>query len=247
MRDSVFLLVAGAATGFNHLSMRRILSFSWGRIATALAMLGVTAVLIFLFGRSLWHPIMVKIIGGKSVADRITEITSHFPLLQQLAIEKVTLIGVKDPGYLDVFINGSFWQRFPFTAQSGKTGPKSRSGDGQIPEGIYHIETLNPNSSYHLSMKVSYPNQDDRARSSILGVGDFGGDIYIHGKQASIGCIAIGDHAIEQVFYIVNQCGFKNVAVIIAPNNFSTDPPALNEHRTLYEAIKNAMAPYYHK
>ncbi len=190
---------------------------------------------------------MVKLMGGKSVADRITEITAHFPQLQQLKIDQVTLIGVKDPGHLDVFINGALWQRFPFTAKSGDTGPKLRAGDGQIPEGLYHLEALNPNSSYHLSMKISYPNKEDRARSSALGISDFGGDIYIHGKKASIGCIAIGDDAIEQVFYLVNECGLKNVPVIIAPNNFSRDPPAINEHRILYEAIKQAMAPYYHK
>ncbi len=245
-RIGIFV-VAGAATGFNNLCMRSTLSFSWRRVAIALAILGIAAVIIFLFGRSLWYPLMVKIMGGKSIADRITEITSHFPQLQQLTINQVTLIGVKDPGYLDVFINGTFWKRFPFTAQSGKTGPKLRAGDGQIPEGLYRVEALNPNSSYHLSMKVSYPNHDDRARSLTLGINDFGGDIYIHGKQASIGCIAIGDDAIEQVFYLVNQCGFKNVSVIIAPNDFSTDPPAFNEHRALYGAIKNALAPYYQK
>ena len=247
MRELVFLLVKSVSIGFYHPCVPITLTFSWRRVVIALAILGGAAVLILLFGRSIWHPLMVKIMGGKSVAERITEITSHFPQLQQLTVDQVTLIGVKNPGYLDVFINGIFWQRFPFTAQSGETGPKLRAGDGQIPEGLYGIEVLNPNSSYHLSMKVSYPNQDDRARSSLLGISDFGGDIYIHGKKASIGCIAIGDDAIEQVFYLVNQCGVKNVSVIIAPNDFSTDPPTINEHRALYETIKNAMASYYRK
>jgi murein L,D-transpeptidase YafK len=245
MHDSRFLLVAGPDALFNRPCMRRTFSFSWQRVAIALLLSCVAACFLFVYGRSLWHPIMVKIIGGKSVADRIAEITNHFPQLADLSINQVTLIGIKNPGHLDVFINGAHWQRFPFTAQSGTTGPKLRSGDGQIPEGLYSIDALNPNSSYHLSMRVSYPNDDDRARSAALGISELGGDIYIHGKQASIGCIAIGDDAIEQVFFVVHQCGYKNVRVIIAPTDLPTDPAGTNQHQALYSTIKEALAPYY--
>ena len=48
-------------------------------------------------------------------------------------------------------------KRYPFTGFSGGPGPKLREEDGQIPEGIYAIEYLNPNSQFHLSMKLNYP------------------------------------------------------------------------------------------
>ena len=75
-----------------------------------------------------------------------------------------------------------------------------------------------PNSAYHLSLRVSYPNDEDRRRSAALGISDLGGDIYIHGKSASIGCIAIGDDAIDQVFYVVNRVEALAVPVLIVPD-----------------------------
>ena len=64
---------------------------------------------------------------------------------------------------------------------------------------------------------MSYPNASDRARAKKDGRTKLGGDIMIHGKNVTIGCIPIGDDAIEDVFYIVNAVGIKNVSVIIAP------------------------------
>ena len=54
---------------------------------------------------------------------------------------------------------------YPIKAASGKLGPKLQEGDGQVPEGLYNIEYLNPNSLYHLSMKIDYPNAFDRLQS----------------------------------------------------------------------------------
>jgi len=53
---------------------------------------------------------------------------------------------------------------YPFTGFSGGLGPKLREGDGQIPEGVYAIEYLNPNSQFHLSVKLDYPNVFDKAK-----------------------------------------------------------------------------------
>ncbi len=106
---------------------------------------------------------------------------------------------------------------FPFTGYSGKLGPKLKEGDRQIPEGIYRIEYLNPNSSYHLSMKLDYPNAFDRAKGETDGREQLGYDIFIHGRSATIGCIPIGDPAIEQLFWMVAEVGPGNVEVVIAP------------------------------
>lgn len=102
---------------------------------------------------------------------------------------------------------------------SGHAGPKLRQGDYQVPEGLYRIALLNPNSSYHLSMQVSYPNEWDRAHARLEHRTSLGGDIFIHGKNVSIGCVAIGDPAIEELFTLVADTGFSSVRVIIAPND----------------------------
>lgn len=106
---------------------------------------------------------------------------------------------------------------YPMTAFSGTLGPKLREGDGQIPEGIYGIGYLNPNSSYYLSLKVTYPNASDRARAKADGRENLGGDIMIHGKAVTIGCVPVGDDAIEDIFYLASAVGIKNVSVVIAP------------------------------
>ena len=87
----------------------------------------------------------------------------------------------------------------PILAASGVSGPK-REGDKQVPEGFYRIELLNPNSRYHLSLRVNYPNADDleRARQDGRALSTLGGDIMIHGGSASIGCLALGDPAVGE-------------------------------------------------
>lgn len=91
---------------------------------------------------------------------------------------------------------------YPVCAMSGQLGPKRREGDEQVPEGFYHISSLNPFSAYHLSMEVSYPNASDRQLSTNSRLG---GNIYIHGNCKSIGCIAITDPYIEEVYWLVAQ------------------------------------------
>jgi murein L,D-transpeptidase YafK len=91
----------------------------------------------------------------------------------------------------------SLVKTYPFCYASGRLGPKRKQGDLQVPEGFYHIDRFNPSSSYHLSLGVSYPNRSDR----ILGQrGNLGGDIFIHGDCVSIGCVAITDELIEEVY-----------------------------------------------
>jgi len=106
---------------------------------------------------------------------------------------------------------------FPVTAASGQPGPKLRAGDGQVPEGVYAIESLNPNSMFHLALRVGYPNDFDRARAAEDGRTDLGGDIMVHGGAASVGCIAIGDPAIEEVFALVARTGVERTRIVIAP------------------------------
>lgn len=96
---------------------------------------------------------------------------------------------------------------YPFCA-SGDLGPKRAKGDWQVPEGFYRIEGFNPVSQFHLSMRVSYPNALDRR----LGAKDPGGDIYVHGGCASVGCLALGDDGIEELYTVASDA--KNRAAI---------------------------------
>jgi murein L,D-transpeptidase YafK len=86
--------------------------------------------------------------------------------------------------------------------QSGAMGPKRMEGDYQVPEGFYHINEFNPNSNYHLSLGLNYPNSSDRILSDSLRPGSA---IYIHGNCVSTGCIAISDIPIEEVYILSTQ------------------------------------------
>src|SRR5690606_36092280 len=74
----------------------------------------------------------------------------------------IALVAVKADRAIELWIDGAYIKSYGFTAMSGGLGPKRRQGDGQIPEGIYGIDVLNPKSSFHLSMRVDYPNAFDR-------------------------------------------------------------------------------------
>lgn len=117
-------------------------------------------------------------------------------------------------------ITRHFIKSYPILGASGVFGPKLREGDGQVPEGFYGIEYLNPNSSFHLSMKVAYPNADDREQAAKEGRTMLGGDIMIHGNTGSRGCLAMGDPAVEELFVLVARAGVKNVEVLISPVDF---------------------------
>ena len=85
--------------------------------------------------------------------------------------------------------------------QSGTMGPKRVEGDYQVPEGFYYINDFNPNSSYHLSLGLNYPNASDKILSDSIRPGSA---IYIHGNCVSTGCIAITDFPIEEVYVIAS-------------------------------------------
>mgnify|MGYP007011023231 CR=1 FL=1 len=107
---------------------------------------------------------------------------------------------------------------FPICEIVGDLGPKRQEGDFQIPEGFYYLENFNPNSKYHLSLKVSYPNLSD----SLLGVkGKLGGDIYVHGKCETIGCLPMTDTLIQEI-YLINLYAKANGQELIPIHIFPT-------------------------
>ena len=156
-----------------------------------------------------------------TIADRVAAILAKKPQLKDVAKSaggKLRILVFKNERMVEIHAPG--WKeprKCPMTAFSGTLGPKLREGDGQIPEGVYGISYLNPNSRFYLSLKVSYPNEVDRARGKKEGRTELGGDIMIHGKAVTIGCVPVGDDAIEDIFYLAHAVGIKNVSVVIAP------------------------------
>ena len=107
---------------------------------------------------------------------------------------------------------------YPVCALAGVLGPKRVQGDRQVPEGFYSIDLFNPESAYHLSLRINYPNQRDRAASRVKH--SLGGDIFIHGGCKSDGCIAITDDAIQQLYWLAVMArgwGQKQIPVHIFP------------------------------
>lgn len=137
---------------------------------------------------------------------------------------QITLLGFKQEKRLELWARqGSRWhwvQSYPMLAASGGAGPKLQEGDGQVPEGLYRLEYLNPNSQFHLSIKLNYPNAFDRAQAQAEGRTRLGGDIFIHGQAVSIGCLAMGDRVAEQLFVLVQRVGLAQVQVLLAPRDF---------------------------
>ena len=112
---------------------------------------------------------------------------------------------------------------YPICALSD-VGPKRRQGDGQTPEGFYHVDFLNPESEFHLSLHVNYPNAADRlvGRSGALG-----GDIFIHGGCLTEGCIAVTDEAIKELYWIAVEAksvGQSHIPVHIFPARLDREP-----------------------
>ncbi len=136
---------------------------------------------------------------------------------------EITFIVLKQEKKLELWARDSgefrFIRDYYILSASGEAGPKLRQGDRQVPEGIYRIAELNPNSHYHLSMKINYPNEFDLFHAGQEGRADPGSDIFIHGKTASLGCLAMGDEAIEELFVLTAQVGAENVKVVIAPHD----------------------------
>ena len=142
--------------------------------------------------------------------------------------KEIVLLATKEEKALELWARNdgdfTFIRSYPISKASGGPGPKLREGDKQVPEGIYRITHLNPNSQFHLSMRLDYPNSYDLMRAAKEGRTNPGGDIYIHGKAQSTGCLAIGDIAVEELFVLVNTVGTEQASVVIAPHDPRRQP-----------------------
>ena len=126
------------------------------------------------------------------------------------------IVIVKSQRTLTLYRQGQVLKTYKVALGSHPVGPKTQQGDHRTPEGIYTIDSRNSHSQFHLSLHVSYPNADDRARAKKLRVSP-GGDIFIHGLPPAysylgplhrkwdwtLGCVAVTDQEIEEIWSMV--------------------------------------------
>ena len=113
------------------------------------------------------------------------------------------------------------FKTYSVCALAGTMGPKRLQGDYQVPEGFYYINEFKPQSNYHMSLGINYPNVSDKIVTQGTNPG---GDIYIHGSCVTVGCIPIQDPQIEELYILAMSAksnGQDFIPVHIFPVRFN--------------------------
>ena len=130
----------------------------------------------------------------------------------------------KSEHWMAVYRDGRIIREFRVALGRGGLKPKERAGDGRVPEGLYRISAHNPDSAYHLSLRIDYPTREQAAQAAARGF-EAGGDIMIHGlpngrgwvgsRQSSVdwtdGCIAVTDPEMDWLFQAVPDGTFIEI------------------------------------
>lgn len=159
--------------------------------------------------------------GVKDKDQEIKKLQSRVALLKKkvfdLRKEPVDKVLIeKKKRLLTLISDGVAVKSYNIALGGNPLGPKERRGDKKTPEGIYTIEARNRHSDYHLSLRISYPNEQDKARARKLGVSP-GGDVMIHGIKNGLswvgslhseldwtqGCIAVTNEEMEEIARLV--------------------------------------------
>lgn len=126
------------------------------------------------------------------------------------------VVVIKHDRTLALLSHGQVLKTYKVSLGRSPTGQKSRQGDHKTPEGLYILDRRNAGSHFYLSVHISYPNSEDRARAAKAGV-DPGGDVMIHGLQNGLGwlgklhrsidwtdgCIAVTDTEMHEIWRAV--------------------------------------------
>jgi murein L,D-transpeptidase YafK len=151
-------------------------------------------------------------------SDSIRVSTSNRTLRVSAPVAADSLVLTKSRRELVVYYHGDPVRTYYVALGRNPVGDKERIGDNRTPEGLFFIQGRNPNSRYHLSLRISYPDATHRARAARLGV-EPGGDIMIHGlpeEQAAFGpahrdydwtngCIALTNQEIEELWRVIRD------------------------------------------
>jgi murein L,D-transpeptidase YafK len=127
-----------------------------------------------------------------------------------------SLVLDKSDRQLTLFYRGAVVRKYGVALGKNPVGDKERRGDGRTPEGLYYIEGRNPQSKYHLALRISYPDASHRVRAEKRGL-SAGGDIMIHGLPKAFatvgalhrqqdwteGCVAVTNEEIEEIWRAV--------------------------------------------
>ena len=144
----------------------------------------------------------------------------------------------KEESLLEIWIKPEheylLFKQYPICAYSGHLGPKLKEGDRQSPEGFYKVKKhlLNPNSKYHLAFNLGYPNAYDKAYKRT------GSYLMVHGECVSIGCYAMTNSKIEEIYKLVEQAlkkGQKYVQVHAFPFRMTEENMAEHEESQWYD------------
>ena len=135
------------------------------------------------------------------------------------------------------------FRTYPICNWSGDLGPKTKEGDKQAPEGFYMVSTrqMNPQSAYFLSFNLGYPNAYDRAH------GRTGSALMVHGGCKSVGCYAITDAAIQELFVLAREAltaGQRQFPVHAFPFRMGEDNMAIREGNRWYPFWQNLKQGY---
>lgn len=193
------------------------------------------------FGASLF-PVTASAQPKTKQNDRVREVRTRVSasLTEEL---KTAGFALGDPAFIRIFketrelelwlkpkgaAQYKLWKTWPIVAMSGKLGPKLKEGDLQAPEGFYAVtaRAMNPESKYHLSFNIGYPNAYDRANQRT------GGLIMIHGNKVSVGCFAMTDPVIEPIYLIVESAlnrGQPEIPVHVFPFRMTAERMAQAE------------------
>jgi len=235
-----------------------------GRRVLGLSLLAACCGVVVFFhahGRSLWMPLMQQLAGKRTLEQAIqiygeaadARLRGYFENAGQgYPPRRIALLALKQEAILELWDESGetpvFIHAYPIQALSGQAGPKLREGDRQVPEGEYRVIGLNPNSAYHLSLKLNYPNPFDLRHAREERRDQPGSDIFIHGKAVSIGCLAMGDRAAEDLFVLAHRTGLSEIKVFIAPNDPRRAPLDPTGHPAwvaeLYRQIEHAYSRY---
>ncbi|MHA6324476.1 L,D-transpeptidase family protein [Roseivivax sp. CAU 1753] len=156
---------------------------------------------------------IIRLLCACLLAFGLTACSSKFKTYNGPEVTQV----IVDKGQRRMFLlhHDEVLKQYPIGLGFAPTGDKKIEGDGKTPEGLYTIDKRNPNSNFHLSIGISYPNEQDIEEARALGFSP-GGDIFIHGgppkgnkahprSDWTWGCIAVKNREIENVYAMVRD------------------------------------------
>lgn len=163
--------------------------------------------------------------------------------------DPVFIRAFKEERLLELFVRKRDTRRYvlfrsyPIAAASGTLGPKLAEGDGQVPEGFYSVplKALKPDSQFHLAFNVGYPNAYDRFH------GRTGSAIMVHGNRVSIGCLAMTDEKIDEIYTLCAAAlrgGQRSFQVQILPFRMTAERLARAEGQPWEKFWKNLREGY---